>query len=510
MILGYEQPVDIPVMSIYDKEMTKMYINALREDYKDSLEEQKEFREKYSDFYSSSPKDMENWYNLTFGRIDNFLNQNPDANRSVQGRQEMRRIINSTPVGELASLRATAKAGEKYQDSVDQLKKQGLYNEDFERMINNGKTLKDWDTLKDGVWQNSGATAFKDVNQFTAHWFDDLKPRDKGKVGRFGRKMAIDEDELREVVKDNLNQIKDTPLGKYYIDKYGGTLEALENSIVQSNKERLRSEIVVDQVAKAEFDAKMEEQKLALQRQEAARKAAEDAVRASQQQGSHSVNLGMYWQTMEALTGKRNTSFNDAFNAWQLKRAQNHAERGLKAMGIKKGSKRYKSAYKNAVDNFLKTTNESARNRFYREQVRRKTLDDLIQSAHPYHMDQALAGYESDDEGYMTATKDTKIFSRGQMETIAAGKGLKNKKRYTPEDVGRFRPSSRNGMTFLPNRAGNIRRYIEVVDESGTLWYIDQGTYDPNWSKYMTEDQNVLHEVGQSTGKLDTSYTTNR
>ena len=30
MILGYEQPVDIPVMSIYDKDMLKMYLGALQ------------------------------------------------------------------------------------------------------------------------------------------------------------------------------------------------------------------------------------------------------------------------------------------------------------------------------------------------------------------------------------------------------------------------------------------------------------------------------------------------
>lgn len=39
MILGYEQPVDIPVMSIYDKDMMKMYLNALREDYNQGVKE---------------------------------------------------------------------------------------------------------------------------------------------------------------------------------------------------------------------------------------------------------------------------------------------------------------------------------------------------------------------------------------------------------------------------------------------------------------------------------------
>jgi len=29
MILGYEQPVEMPTMSIYDKDMMKMYLGAL-------------------------------------------------------------------------------------------------------------------------------------------------------------------------------------------------------------------------------------------------------------------------------------------------------------------------------------------------------------------------------------------------------------------------------------------------------------------------------------------------
>jgi hypothetical protein len=39
MILGYEQPVDIPVMSMYDKDMMKMYLGALREDYQQGIKD---------------------------------------------------------------------------------------------------------------------------------------------------------------------------------------------------------------------------------------------------------------------------------------------------------------------------------------------------------------------------------------------------------------------------------------------------------------------------------------
>lgn len=37
MVLGYEKPVDIPVMSIYDKDMMKTYLGALQRDYEQGL-----------------------------------------------------------------------------------------------------------------------------------------------------------------------------------------------------------------------------------------------------------------------------------------------------------------------------------------------------------------------------------------------------------------------------------------------------------------------------------------
>lgn len=90
MILGYEQPVDIPVMSMYDKDMMKMYLGALREDYQQGLEDQKEFNKMASEFYSPIAKDNDTWYNITTKPIVEYLNQNPDAIRSVEGRAAIR------------------------------------------------------------------------------------------------------------------------------------------------------------------------------------------------------------------------------------------------------------------------------------------------------------------------------------------------------------------------------------------------------------------------------------
>lgn len=74
MILGYEQPVDIPVMSMYDNDMLKMYLGALKSDYDEGLKEQQEFNKMASEFYSPIDKDNESWYNMTTKPIVEYLN----------------------------------------------------------------------------------------------------------------------------------------------------------------------------------------------------------------------------------------------------------------------------------------------------------------------------------------------------------------------------------------------------------------------------------------------------
>ena len=73
MILGYEQPVDIPVMSMYDKDMMKMYLGALREDYKDSVKAYDDFVNKYGDFVRPIDGATEAYYNAGVGGVMNKI-----------------------------------------------------------------------------------------------------------------------------------------------------------------------------------------------------------------------------------------------------------------------------------------------------------------------------------------------------------------------------------------------------------------------------------------------------
>ena len=63
MVLGYEQPVDIPVQSIYNTDMMKTYLGALQRDYEQGVKEFNDFRDKYGDFISPIDGASEEYYN---------------------------------------------------------------------------------------------------------------------------------------------------------------------------------------------------------------------------------------------------------------------------------------------------------------------------------------------------------------------------------------------------------------------------------------------------------------
>ena len=231
MILGYEQPVDIPVMSIYDKDMMKMYLGALREDYKEGVQEMKDYNKMVSDFYSPSRKDNESWYNITKKPIVDYLNANPDAIRSVEGRSWIRNFINSRPYKDMADIRQTAEVGRQFQKALAEMKAKGLFNPEMEDMIN-PVGLEDWDTLQNGVWTKPSPTAFQTLNQFTSSMFDNLKDTDLGvsPIDKRYRRKGVTEDQMRPIVNYKMDDLLSSDLGKYYYAKAKEELQAEGNA----------------------------------------------------------------------------------------------------------------------------------------------------------------------------------------------------------------------------------------------------------------------------------------
>ena len=126
MVLGYEQPVDIPVQSIYNTDMMKTYLGALQRDYEQGVKEFSDFRDKYGDFISPIDGASEEYYNTGVGAVmnvyNNLRNQGIDPIRSVEGRGALMRAINGVDRAKLARIRQSADAATKYLDAVQKSK----------------------------------------------------------------------------------------------------------------------------------------------------------------------------------------------------------------------------------------------------------------------------------------------------------------------------------------------------------------------------------------------------
>ena len=254
MILGYEQPVDIPVMSMYDKDMMKMYLGALREDYQQGLEDQKEFNKMASEFYSPIAKDNDTWYNLTTKPIVEYLNQNPDAIRSVEGRAAIRQFINSRPYQDMAKLRQSADMAKTYNDLKAKLKAAGKYSDDLERTLGVGD-LATWDTLKNGVWNTESPTEMKDLYSLTHDRFDPLAKMDfdlgPGR-DKYHRRKGVEERHMTPIVDQAIDGIRNTPYYKLFLERYGND-EGIKKAIIDVNRGVLHDSEITDEVELAKL-----------------------------------------------------------------------------------------------------------------------------------------------------------------------------------------------------------------------------------------------------------------
>ena len=126
MILGYEEPVQMPTMDIYSTDLMKMYIAGVKEQYDTAKKDYQDFLKQYQDFYSVVPGANEEYYNLTIGGAQELLRQlaaqGIDPYRSSEGRGAIQNFINNVPRGRVNQLRKEAEAADSYLKSVEKLK----------------------------------------------------------------------------------------------------------------------------------------------------------------------------------------------------------------------------------------------------------------------------------------------------------------------------------------------------------------------------------------------------
>lgn len=187
--LGLERPVEYTGYSIFDPTTAKMvldaqdkYFAAVYADYQQGLEDMKEFRKEYDDFITPILADQE-WYNNNVtGKVRGFINdayaRGIDLTRSQEGRAALSQIINSVDVGKIAKLRSSKQAAEDYIKARGVLQSKGLYSPEMESFITNGRSLENWNTLNDGVWNRTSPMEAASLLDLTYNSYKNRTPRD--------------------------------------------------------------------------------------------------------------------------------------------------------------------------------------------------------------------------------------------------------------------------------------------------------------------------------------------
>lgn len=180
MVYSRDQWIQLPVRDLYDSQIMLASINAARDMYEKGQQQLKDFQKDYGDFYSPIQKDMD-WYNQNVIQgsrdlINNLYDNGEDPLRSSSGRAKISRWLNNMPTGDINKLKMGSKIAQEYLRNRAMLEAQNKYNDDFEKYVNGGKSIENWDTLKDGMWTRQSPSEFSTLKAATENWFNNRTP----------------------------------------------------------------------------------------------------------------------------------------------------------------------------------------------------------------------------------------------------------------------------------------------------------------------------------------------
>ena len=147
--MGYETPVAMPSMGVYNTDLMKMYIAGVKDQYEKSQEELKDFMKLYGDFYSDIPGATERYNQMTVAGARDMINQmlanGIDPYKSPEARAAISRYIASRDTATLNRYKRDAENAKEYKKNRDKLIMAGQFDPEFEKWRLGGKTLETWD-----------------------------------------------------------------------------------------------------------------------------------------------------------------------------------------------------------------------------------------------------------------------------------------------------------------------------------------------------------------------------
>lgn len=222
MFYRYDEPVDMPVPELYDTGIMQMYLQAVKDQYDKGEKRMDDFISKYGDFTSPFQKDVEDYYNLGMGYINDIYDQlqaqGIDPLRSREGQMAMARAVRTVPVDKMNQIKQSATAAKAYQAAVQDAMRRGEYDPGFEQYLLKQEGIdnfSDYSTLKNGTWGREAPGIYKTLGNATNDWYDEIQPTDKGRKNGF-MWTGIDMDDLLNIAKPRAQAFANTQLGGYY------------------------------------------------------------------------------------------------------------------------------------------------------------------------------------------------------------------------------------------------------------------------------------------------------
>lgn len=252
----YDEPVAVPIIDLLDSSMMSQYISAAREQYNQAVQDQKEFAKEFGELYGPNANINKQFYDITKGAVNkglDYLYQNGiDPLRSAEGRAYIAKIIRERPYAEIANLKAQNEAMKTYQRYRAEAMRNGTYDPDFEKFALGGKTLESWDPSTDGMWTREAPSKYSSLKDWTSNLFDNMQleydPELTKQAGGLYQVYSKSPKKMQQILDANIKDMTKSDLGKYYLNMYGGDIEALKADIINRNREYTQVDRRADQV----------------------------------------------------------------------------------------------------------------------------------------------------------------------------------------------------------------------------------------------------------------------
>ena len=215
--MGYETPVEMPSMGIYNTDLMKMYIAGAKDQYEKGQEEMKDFMKLYGDFYSDIPGATEEYNRLTLGGARDMINQmmaaGIDPYKSPEARAAISRYIASRPTGLLNEMKRSAETAAAYKKALAQAQNDPNFDPEYNRYMIGGD-LESWDPRK--PWTTSAPYIAPSMESIAKPYMEKFKQSEMLDSDRPGYiKLGTTDKNQQAAIRGTLEMFENTPYGQY-------------------------------------------------------------------------------------------------------------------------------------------------------------------------------------------------------------------------------------------------------------------------------------------------------